>query len=457
MKYQTLNPYSNELEYTYPFTTDVELENVLERAHSAYVTMKNEDVKERSKVLLKVAQLFRENKYKLATYMTHDMGKLIGESIFEVELCADIAEYYANNSDQFTQDIKLENPLGTAYEIKQSTGIIMAIEPWNFPYYQIMRVFAPNYIIGNPIILKDSSICPTSAKSFADTVLKAGAIEGALTNLFVNYDQVNKIIADKRVAGVCLTGSAKAGAIVASKAGENLKKCTLELGGNDAFIVLNDANWDTLKKLVYHARLDNAGQICTASKRFIVMDSMYNDFLELMKEEFSKAVMGDPMDQNTTLAPLSSTDAKRLLQNQVDTAINSGASIYWKDNQASKYEGQFFDPTIITNIDSNNPVFDAEMFGPVAAVYHVKSEDEAIKLANNSSYGLGGSIISQDLEHAQNIATKIETGMSFINDKWESISELPFGGIKNSGFGKELGIDGFDSFVNKHLIFISKN
>ncbi|KRM23577.1 aldehyde dehydrogenase [Ligilactobacillus acidipiscis DSM 15836] len=349
--------------------------------------------------------------------------------------------------------VPVESPAGRAYYAKQSTGVIVAVEPWNFPLYQVVRVFAPNFIVGNPMILKHASICATSAQKFADLTLDAGAPKGALTNLFISYDQV---IHDPRVAGVCLTGSERGGAAVAKEAGAALKKSTLELGGNDAFIVLDDADFDEVKKVSPGARLYNAGQVCTSSKRFIVMADKYDDFVENLKNAFSKAKIGDPMDPETVVAPLSSKNAQEKLQKQVDSAIAGGATLVY-GNEPINGEGFFFQPTILTNISKDNPVYNQEMFGPVAVVYKVDSEQEAIDLANDSSYGLGNTIFSSNCEHAQAVAEKIETGMSFINSGWTSLPELPFGGVKNSGYGRELSELGFDAFVNQHLVFEPNN
>lgn len=386
--------------------------------------------------------------------MSHDMGKLIGEAEGEVDLCADICDYYADKADEFLKPRTLETDAGKAYYIKQSTGVLVAVEPWNFPFYQIARVFAPNFIIGNPMILKDASNCPASAQAFADAVLEAGAPEGSLNNMFISYDQVAKAIADKRVSGVCLTGSERGGMSVAAEAGKSLKKTTMELGGNDAFIILDDADWELVREVAPQARLYNAGQVCTSSKRFIVMADKYDEFLEVLKDAFSAVRMGDPTDRTTTLAPLNSKSAKEKLEKQVELAVENGAKVYY-GNEKVDLPGQFFMPTILTDITPDNPIFDQEMFGPVASVYKVNSEEEAIALANNSSYGLGNTVFGEP-EHAARVAAKIETGMSWINSGWASLPELPFGGVKNSGYGRELSELGFNAFVNEHLVFEPK-
>lgn len=456
MAYKTINPYTNEVEKEFPNATEEELEAVLAKAHQLYLDWRNdsESLEDRKAILHRVADILRERRTEYATIMSHDMGKLIGEAEGEVDLCADICDYYADKADEFLKPRTLETDAGKAYYIKQSTGVLVAVEPWNFPFYQIARVFAPNFIIGNPMILKDASNCPASAQAFADAVLEAGAPEGSLNNMFISYDQVAKAIADKRVSGVCLTGSERGGMSVAAEAGKNLKKTTMELGGNDAFIILDDADWDLVKEVAPQARLYNTGQVCTSSKRFIVMADKYDEFLEVLKDAFSAVRMGDPTDRTTTLAPLNSKSAKEKLEKQVELAVENGAKVYY-GNEKVDLPGQFFMPTILTDITPDNPIFNQEMFGPVASVYKVNSEEEAIALANNSSYGLGNTVFGEP-EHAARVAAKIETGMSWINSGWASLPELPFGGVKNSGYGRELSELGFNAFVNEHLVFEPK-
>lgn len=290
MAYQTIYPYTNEVLHTFDNMTDQGLADVLERAHLLYKKWRKEDhLEERKAQLHQVANILRRDRDKYAEIMTKDMGKLFTEAQGEVDLCADIADYYADKADEFLMSMPLETDSGQAYYLKQSTGVILAVEPWNFPYYQIMRVFAPNFIVGNPMVLKHASICPRSAQSFEELVLEAGAEAGSITNLFISYDQVSQVIADKRVVGVCLTGSERGGASIAEEAGKNLKKTTLELGGDDAFIILDDADWDQLEKVLYFSRLYNAGQVCTSSKRFIVLDKDYDRFKELLTKVFKTA------------------------------------------------------------------------------------------------------------------------------------------------------------------------
>lgn len=452
MAYKTTYPYTNEILHEFENATDTELEQALANGHALYKKWRDEDISERKAILHQVATLLRKDKRKYAEVMTKDMGKLLTESEGEVELCATIADYFADKAEEFLKPVPLETAAGSAYYLKQATGVLVAVEPWNFPLYQIMRVFAPNFMVGNPMILKHASICPASAAAFEDLVLEAGAPVGSFKNLFISYDQVSKAIADPRVAGVCLTGSERGGASVAAEAGKNLKKSSLELGGNDAFIILDDADWDEIKKTIPAARLYNAGQVCTSSKRFIVLADKYEEFLEIAKKAFSQATWGDPMDPKTTLAPLSSAAAKRKVLSQIDLAVENGADVVY-GNEPIDHPGYFVMPTILTNITKDNPIYNQEIFGPVASVYKVNSEEEAIALANDSSYGLGGTVFSSNPEHAAKVAAKIETGMSFINSGWASLPELPFGGIKNSGYGREMSQIGFNAFVNEHLVF----
>lgn len=454
MAYKTINPYTNEVEHEYPQATAAEVEKSLTAAHRLYLRWRGGgELAERKQVITRLGELFRNRKHELGTLITHDMGKLIGEAEGEVELCASFCDYYVQRADQFLAPTPLYTESGNAYVLHQATGVLMAVEPWNFPFYQIARVFIPNFLAGNPMILKDASNCPTSAQAFADLVKEAGAPDGSLTNLFIDYDQVGTIIADKRVQGVCLTGSERGGQAVATEAAKSLKKSTMELGGNDAFIVLPDADIDKLTAEIPAARLYNAGQVCTSSKRFVVPDNLYDEFLDRAKRIFSSVKMGDPMDSHTTLAPLNSKKAKEKLQKQVDLAVEHGAKVVYGDQPVDDLEGQFFMPTILTEIDRDNPVFDQEMFGPVMAVYKYHDVAEAIALANDSSYGLGSTVFGTDIKQARQVAAQIETGMTWINSGWASLPELPFGGVKHSGYGRELAEQGFKSFVNDHLVY----
>lgn len=456
MAYKTVYPYTNEVLKEYENHTEADLEDALAKGHSLYKKWRSENfLEERKAQLHKVADLLRRDCEKYAAIMTYDMGKLLSEAKFEVMICADIADYYADKVDEFLKPEKFETEAGEAYCVRQATGIIFAVEPWNFPFYQVMRVFAPNFIVGNPIILKHASNCPGSAQAFENLCKEAGCEEGAFKNLFLSYGLVSKAIADPRVAGACLTGSERGGSSIAETAGKNLKKSSLELGGNDAFIVLDDADMDEVKSLLFSARLYNAGQVCVSSKRFIVTEKNYDRFIADLKEEFAKAKWGDPMDPSTTLAPLSSAVAKKDVLQAIKEAIDDGAECIY-GNEPIDLPGYFVMPTILVNITKDNSLYNKEIFGPVGEVYKVKDEAEAIALANDSSYGLGNTIFSSNLEHARKVGEKIETGMSCINTGFTTRPELPFGGVKNSGYGRELSQLGFDAFVNEHLIFTPK-
>ncbi|MQS75471.1 NAD-dependent succinate-semialdehyde dehydrogenase [Lactobacillus halodurans] len=452
MAYKTINPYNNELVKSYPDATSEEIEQALSTGDALYKKWRNEPVASRSETLHKIADLLRKNEDELAKIATIDMGKLISESKGEVELCAMIADYYADNGADLLKPTPITSRnTGDAEVVKEATGVLMMVEPWNFPYYQIMRVFAPNFMVGNPMILKYASNTPGSAEAFEKIVSEAGAPKGSLTNLFASYDQVSDIIADKRVQGVALTGSKRGGQSVAANAGKNLKKNSMELGGSDAFVVLSDADIDKAVNLAWRVRIYNAGQVCTSAKRFIVADNLYDEFLKKLKENFEKLTPGDPMDPNTTIAPMNSKRAKEKLQGQIDKAVEGGAKIYYGDKPID-LPGQFLEPTILTDISKDNPEFYDELFGPVAQVFKVSSDQEAIDLANDSELGLGGTVVSGDPQRGKRVAEKIETGMVFVNSFFISLPELPFGGIKGSGYGREMSELGLMAFVNEKLI-----
>lgn len=452
MAYQTINPFTNEVVKTYANATPEEIENALALGDERYHAWRQEPIADRAQILHRIAALMRDHKDQLAKIATIDMGKLFTESQGEVELCAMIADYYADHG----ADLLAPTPIttqatGDAEIEKQATGIVMAVEPWNFPYYQIMRVFAPNFMVGNPMILKHASNTPGSAAAFEQLVNEANAPRGTFKNLFLSYDQIGDIIADPRVQGVALTGSKRGGQAVAKAAGENLKKNSMELGGSDAFIVLADADIDEAVNLAWRVRLYNAGQVCTSSKRFIVADSLYDQFVAALKEKFQAMVPGDPMDDQTTLAPMNSKRAKEKLQDQVDRAIAGGATVAY-GNEPIDLPGQFFQPTILTDIQPDNPLFYEEMFGPVAQVYRVADDQAAIDLANNSELGLGGIVFSGDPVHGKQVAQQIETGMVFVNTFLSSLPKLPFGGVKGSGYGREMSSLGLMAFVNEKLV-----
>lgn len=449
--YQSINPYTNEVFAEYSNPSSQHIEQSINLANCLYKKWRHESPKSRSKILNKIADNFENNRTQMATIMTKEMGKLYVEALDEVDLCINICRYFAQYGPDMLTSVPLNSSLGNSYYLKQSIGVIMACEPWNFPLYQIIRVFAPNFIVGNPMILKHAHNVPGCAALAEKIIKRAGAPEGSMMNLYLSYKQLADVISDKRIKGVALTGSERGGASVAMQAGKYLKKSTMELGGNDPFIILNDADDALLKKVLKDARTYNCGQVCTSSKRIIVLEDKYDQVFNELKNIFSNLKPGNPMDSSTTLAPLNSENAKKKLTNQVNEACEAGATIFYQYPEINE-KGAFFRPIILTNISKVNPVFDQELFGPVACVYKVKDINEAIELANDSSFGLGSSIISSDINKAQEIASQIETGMTVINGRWITAPELPFGGVKNSGYGRELSELGLNAFINEHLV-----
>ena len=455
MTYQSVNPATGEVVKTFTPHDQQKIDQTLERAQALFKSdwSQHDHLPQRLDVLLKFADLLLEQKEQLATLMTSEMGKLIAQGRDEIELCAGIARYYSAQAAEFLKPVQYPTDLGEAWVENHPLGLIMAVEPWNFPFYQLMRVFAPNYAIGNPVMLKHASIVPQCAEKFEALIRDAGAPDGAFTNLFISPDQVAEIIADQRVQGVALTGSEGAGSVVAQQASKHLKKSTLELGGNDVFVVLDDADMEKAITIGCQARLNNAGQVCTAAKRFILHEKIAAQFRQGMLEAFKAIKIGDPLDESTQLGPLSSKDAADKLYKQVQKAVKQGATLLTGGNPVQG-QGFFFEPTILENISIDNDAWYEEFFGPVAQIYIAKDDDEIVEIANNSNYGLGGAIHSKDIERAKKLASRIETGMLWINWYTASSPELPFGGVKRSGYGHELADIGFSEFVQKRLVVV---
>jgi succinate-semialdehyde dehydrogenase/glutarate-semialdehyde dehydrogenase len=383
--------------------------------------------------------------------MTLEMGKRIGEARGEVEFSARILAYYARNAERFLAPVKLNPVHGEAHMESSPIGVIFCVEPWNFPYYQLARVAGPHLMAGNTLVVKHAGIVPQCAIAFEKLLIDAGAPVGLYTNLLISHDQSDHVIDDPRIKGVALTGSVAAGRSVAARAGQNLKISSMELGGSDAFIVLEDADLEHTIPWAVWGRMYNTGQTCCAAKRFIVVESLADKFLEKFKDALGVLKAGDPLDEKTTLGPLSTEQALVDLLKQVDLAVANGATIVMGGKRIDR-PGSFMEPTILTNIKPENPAFRDEFFGPVACFFRVKDEEAAIALANDSDFGLGGSVWTEDHARGQRVATRVETGMMFINSIDWSDPELPFGGIKNSGYGRELGDMGIQEFVNKKLV-----
>ena len=456
MAYQSTNPYNGNVVQSFDEISDTQLQQQLCVADQCFHTdWRQRPFADRAAILKKAAALMREQQQSLAELITLEMGKLIAQSVGEVKLSAAILDYYADHAEAFLAPEQLSTPKGEATVESSPIGVLFGVEPWNYPYYQIARFAAPNLMAGNVVMVKHASNVPQCALAFAQLMTDAGAPAGAYTNLFISKDQVAKVIEDPRIRAVALTGSEAAGAVVAAQAGKQLKKSTMELGGSDAFIVLEDADLD---KAIQHAvtgRMGNTGQACTASKRFIVVAPMAERFLAQFKTALQAFEPGNPMDPATTLGPLSSAGALKNLLGQVDEAVANGATVVMGGQRIDGQAGAFMQPTILTDIDANNPAYHEEFFGPVALFFPVADEAAAIRLANDSPFGLGGTVFTRDIERGKRVARQIDTGMVFINSGAVSSPELPFGGVKNSGYGRELSGAGIQEFVNKKLIRVN--
>jgi succinate-semialdehyde dehydrogenase / glutarate-semialdehyde dehydrogenase len=449
--YAVVNPATGETIKEYPTITDDELRGAIDQADSAYRTWTPSTTPaERAAIIRKVADLHSERREELAAIIVREMGKPVEQALMEVDFAAEIYGFYADNADEIMADeeVKHFGGDGTAIVRRSAFGTLLGIMPWNFPYYQVARFAGPNIVIGNPILLKHAPQCPESAEAIQKIYDDAGAPAGVYTNIYATNDQIETVIGDKRVHGVSVTGSERAGAAVAEIAGRNLKKVVLELGGSDPFIVLGTDDVAAVAEQAAEARLDNTGQSCNAAKRFIVKDEYYDDFVSGLKAQFEGAAPGDPTSEDTAVGPLSSKTAADRLEDQVQRAIAGGAEVV----TGGKRDGNFFEPTILTGIEQGSEASQEEFFGPVAQVYKVGSEEEAVKLANDTSFGLGSYLMTTDKEQADRVANQIEAGMVYINLVGADSPELPFGGFKRSGFGRELGNFGADEFVNKKLI-----
>ena len=457
MAYRTLNPFTEQTVEVFAEHTDAEVERFLALADALFRSDWSQgEIAPRLKVLQAMAGLLTERSEDLARAMAEEMGKPVTQGRQEIALCAAIADYYANQAATFLKPQPLESDLGEAWTEFHPIGILLAVEPWNFPIYQLIRVVAPALAVGNPVMFKHSSSVPRCAAMFEELVRDAGAPEGAVTNLYVSSDTVSDLIGDNRIRGVALTGSEGAGSKVAARASEQLKPSTLELGGSDVFVVLDDADIEKAVEAGVAARLSNAGQVCTGAKRFIVQRGVADAFVEGFVAGMHGALAGDPLDPDTELGPLSSEDALNSLTRQVDEAVAAGARLLTGGRRMDR-TGFFYEPTVLIDVSPDNPAYDQEFFGPVAQVFVVDDDDAVVAQANDSPFGLGGAIFAGDTQRARRLASRIETGMVFINTATTSMPELPFGGVKRSGFGRELGEVGLKAFVNRKLVVVSSD
>ncbi len=454
MAYQSINPFDGKTLKTFEEFTEKQLEAALQTAEQCFVTWRHTTFAERARIVAKVAALMNAKVDELARLVTLEMGKRIGEARGEVQFSARILDYYAKNAERFLAPVKLHPAVGEAHMESSPIGAIFCVEPWNFPYYQLARVAGPHLMAGNVLMVKHASNVPQCAIAFEKLWIEAGAPVGLYTNLLISHDQANRVVDDPRIKGVALTGSAAAGRNIAARAGQNLKPSSLELGGSDVFIVLKDADLEHTLKWAVWGRIYNDGQTCVAAKRFIVAEELADTFLKRFQAALAALKPGDPMDEKTTLGPLSTESALVDLLKQVDGAVSNGATLVMGGKRIDR-PGSFMEPTILTDIDPQNPAFRQEFFGPVALFFRVKDEDEAVALANDSDFGLGGSVFTKDVARGERVASRIETGMMFVNNIDWADADLPFGGIKNSGYGRELGDSGIQAFVNKKLIRVS--
>ncbi|MEV7645041.1 MULTISPECIES: NAD-dependent succinate-semialdehyde dehydrogenase [Actinomycetes] len=453
--YAVTNPATGVVEATYPTATDAQIQDAIAEAHNAYTQWSVSALQERVALLERVADIYEARAEELAAIITREMGKPIKQSLGEIGIVAAIYRYYAKNGPKYLEDEELEIASGgKALVRKEAVGALLGIMPWNFPYYQVARFAGPNLMNGNTILLKHAPQCPESALAMEEIFKEAGAPQGAYVNIFATNDQVADIIADRRVQGVSLTGSERAGAAVAEIAGRNLKKVVLELGGSDPFVVFDDADVARTAKLGMRARFGNTGQACNAAKRFIIDSSVYEDFSQALVEQVAGIKVGDPAQPENFLGPLSSAAARDGLAAQVQDAIDKGAQVL-AGGKPIQGEGAFYEPTILAGVTPEMRAFSEELFGPVAVLYKVDGEEEAVALANNTEYGLGASIHTRDMERAERVSVQLQSGMVAVNEPSASYPELPFGGVKRSGIGRELGKYGMDEFINHKLVKIA--
>ncbi|HNM92479.1 MAG TPA: NAD-dependent succinate-semialdehyde dehydrogenase [Mycobacterium sp.] len=443
--YAVVDPKTGDVVREYPTATDKQIEQALASASKAYREWsKNSTLAQRADLIRRVGALHTERREELADIIHREMGKPVDQALGEVDFSAAIYEYYADNAEKFLADepIELLGGEGSAVIRRGPVGVLLGIMPWNYPYYQVARFAGPNLTLGNTVVLKHAPQCPESAAAIQKIFDDAGFPAGAYVNVYATNEQIATAIADPRVQGVSLTGSERAGAAVAEIAGRNLKKVVLELGGSDPFILLSTDDLDGAIDLAVAGRFENTGQACNAAKRFIVAADLYDEFLD----KFTKKVL----ETADGLAPLSSAAAASRLGEQVDRAVADGANLVSQGER----KGAYFPPGVLTGVSPDSATYREELFGPVAMVFKAGSEDEAVEIANDIPFGLGSYLFTTDSEQAKRVADKIEAGMVFVNIVGADSMELPFGGVKRSGFGRELGRFGIDEFVNKKLIRI---
>ncbi|MEF8872088.1 MAG: NAD-dependent succinate-semialdehyde dehydrogenase [Haloarculaceae archaeon] len=451
---QSVNPATEETIASYDALTSDEVDSALADAEAAYEEWRDVAITDRQQLLDRAADVLRENKRDYAEIITREMGKPISEAVAEVEKCAWGCEFYAERANEYLQDEHIGTvPHAKTYVQYDPIGPVLAVMPWNYPFWQAFRFVAPNLAAGNVGLLKHASNVSGCALAIQEVLEKAGFPENTFQSLLVGSDKVDEIIEDDRVAAVTLTGSEYAGKAVAETAGRELKKTVLELGGSDPFIVLDDADIEYTCEVAAKARNQNSGQSCIAAKRFIVHEDIYEEFVETFTEKIDSLTIGDPMDEETDIGPQAREDLMEELHEQVEASVEAGAKVLTGGEPLDR-DGYFYPPTVLTDVPLTCPAAAEETFGPVAAVIPVANESEALEVANDSPYGLGGSVWTTDSERGERIAGGVEAGCVFVNELVKSDPRLPFGGVKDSGYGRELGSDGIHEFVNKKTIWV---
>ncbi len=451
---KSINPTTGKIVKTYESHTEKGVEKIINSVDKSWHHWRLTSFTQRATYMQNLSSLLRSRKDELALLMAIEMGKLIREGVSEIEKCAWVCEYYAQNAESFLENETIQTEAYRSYVSYKPLGTILAVMPWNFPFWQVFRFLAPTLMAGNSAVLKHASNVPGCALAIEELVRETGFPENVFRTLLIGSNQVENVIRHPAVKAVSLTGSTPAGKSVASIAGSVLKKCVLELGGSDPYIILKDAELEKAAKICVTSRLLNAGQSCIAAKRFIVVDEVYTEFLEYFTHEMNQAVFGEPYNPETTMGPLARKDLRNELHQQVVNSVKMGAEIVL-GGEIPNRKGAFYPPTILENVKPGMPAYDEELFGPVASVIRVKDEAEAIKVANDTEFGLGAAVFTSDLKNGEHIAKKqLEAGCCFVNDFVKSDPRLPFGGIKTSGYGRELSTHGIKEFMNVKTVVV---
>jgi len=453
MAIQTINPTTGKIEKTFKEHSSNQVMIMIDAVNDAFMEWRKTDFSFRASLMKNTAQILREQKEHYGKILTLEMGKPITQAIAEVEKCALVCEYYADNAERILSEEIVQTDASQSYVRFDPLGIVLAVMPWNFPFWQVFRFAAPTLMAGNVALLKHASNVPMSALAIEEIFLEAGFPKNTFKTLLINSSLVKDVIDHPFVKAVTLTGSEPAGKEVAALCGSKLKKTVLELGGSDPFIVLEDANIDEAVKTAVTARLINNGQSCIAAKRFIVVEKIYDEFEKKFVDAMSKVMIGDPMNKETELGPIAREDLLNELDSQVKQSVKKGAVVLCGGKRINR-EGFYYEPTILSNLSKGMPAYDEEIFGPVASLIKAKDEDDAIKIANDSEFGLGASLWTSNISKAKELAVKIESGSVFINGMVKSDPRLPFGGTKNSGYGRELSHYGIKEFVNIKTVWI---